>query len=82
MGIMDKLMTAKQVARDLDVHHRTVLNWLAAGEIQANKVGRQWRIPAESFKQFLNKTSNVQVDPGHDPEPGQIRFAIVQDETE
>ena len=78
-----KWMTAYEVARDLDVHHRTVLRWLAAGEIQANKVGGQWRIPAESFKQFLNKTSNVQVDPDHDPDPGQLRFVVESvDETE
>ena len=39
----------------LGVHRNTVKNRIKAGELEAVKIGRQWRIPKESlqFKSFM-----------------------------
>lgn len=43
------LMTIQQAAILLQMSDRTVLNLIANGEIEAIKIGNQWRIPKDKL---------------------------------
>lgn len=46
--------TVEEAAEKLDVHARTVRRYIAAGEMEANKIGGQWRIRKEDLTAFIN----------------------------
>lgn len=48
-----KYYTPKEVAKLLRVNERTVLNLIAAGELKAHRVGRQYRISQEQLDEYL-----------------------------
>ena len=48
-----KALTAAQVAELLQVHTRTVHKLIHRGELQAKKVGRDYRIPRLSYEAYL-----------------------------
>ena len=54
---MDKVMTVRQIADYLQIHHRKVLDEIAIGKIPAFKIGRQYRVLYESLMEYvrLNK---------------------------
>ena len=49
-----KVLTAAQVAELLQVHTRTVHKLIHRGELQAKKVGRDYRIPRVAYEAYLN----------------------------
>jgi len=49
----EKLYTSKQVAEMLQVHHRTVLEWLRNGKLNGIKMGRLWRIPESELNRIF-----------------------------
>jgi excisionase family DNA binding protein len=49
----DKLLTTTQVAHRLGISARTVCLWAEVGELDAIKIGRQWRIRAGTLSQWL-----------------------------
>lgn len=51
---MDKLMTIKEVAEHLNVTYQAVLKWINEGRLEANKIGRVWRISQEQLDEFIN----------------------------
>ena len=52
------MLTVKDIARDLQVHERTVRRWIADGKLKAFKVGGKGmknivRITLEEYQRFL-----------------------------
>lgn len=56
------MYTLKEVEGMLKVTRRTLYNYLKAGEIEATKVGREWRVSREALQQFLLKRTNQRND--------------------
>ena len=50
----ERWLTPKQVADQLQVTHKTVLEWIGTGKIKAKKLGRVWRVTPEAFKKFTD----------------------------
>jgi excisionase family DNA binding protein len=48
-----QLLTAAEVADYLQVHRRTVRDWLAAGEIPATLVDGAWRVRVEDLEAWV-----------------------------
>lgn len=42
-------LTVALAAKRERVSERTIMRWLKSGELQAHKVGREWRIPVEAL---------------------------------
>lgn len=49
----DKFYTINQVAEILDMHHKTIRNFIAERKLRASKVGKQWRISDEDLDSFM-----------------------------
>lgn len=52
MAETDKIYTASEVADKLKVNKETVMRKLRKGELKGFKVGRLWRITAESLEEY------------------------------
>jgi excisionase family DNA binding protein len=52
-----KFYTIEEVAAILRVHHTKVRQLVAAGEIQATKVGKQYRISEEALQEYIARNS-------------------------
>ncbi len=57
----DKLLTPPQVAQRLQVHERTVTQWLRRGNLRGFKIGKEWRVSAHDFEAFLEQGANIPV---------------------
>ncbi|WP_346918020.1 helix-turn-helix domain-containing protein [Lacrimispora sp.] len=44
-----------QVAEILDMHHKTIRNFITEGKLRAVKVGKQWRISHDDLRSFMDK---------------------------
>lgn len=42
-------LTVKLAAKRERVSERTIMRWLASGELEAHKAGREWRIPPDAL---------------------------------
>jgi len=51
----NRLMTAEQVAKELQVHHLTVLKFIKQKKLKAIKLGRIYRIRERDLEAFLDK---------------------------
>ncbi len=51
----NRLMTAEQVAKELQVHHLTVLKLIKQKKLKAIRIGRVYRIRENDLDAFLNK---------------------------
>lgn len=49
-----RLLRTEEVARWLDISPRTIRLWAECSELQAVKVGRQWRFKKEDVLRWLN----------------------------
>lgn len=54
MGISE-ILTVKEVAKLLKTTCQQIRKMIANGELSAVKVGREWRIPLECVKEFLEE---------------------------
>ncbi len=52
---MNELLTVREAANYLRVSARTVYRLIAAGEIHALLVGKQWRVPAAELRALAVK---------------------------
>ena len=52
---MEEYLTAKQVAKYLQVKPLTVYQWARANKIPAVKIGRIWRFKRDVIDNFLEK---------------------------
>jgi excisionase family DNA binding protein len=57
-----KLLTASQVAEQLQVTEHTVYEWLRTGKLRGLKVGRLWRVPQASLDAFLQNGKDGEFD--------------------
>lgn len=48
----EKYYNINQVAELLDLHHKTIRNFIGDGRLKAAKVGKQWRISEEDLRAF------------------------------
>ena len=55
-------VTPEEVARRFRVTPRTVRRWVTAGELEAIRVGRQWRIPVDAFEHWAASISPSQAN--------------------
>ena len=53
--------TLKEVADKLMVDERTILRYIHGHRLHATKTG-YWRIPKESYEQFLKDNANFQIE--------------------
>lgn len=64
MGMMDNLLTVKEVAALLRVSAQTLYKMLENGGIPAVKVGSQWRFEREKVRAWLEtRGANQRPDP-------------------
>lgn len=54
---MENYLTAKQIAKYLQVKPLTVYQWARTNKIPAIKIGRIWRFDKEFIDDFLKKES-------------------------
>lgn len=60
------IYTIEELQKDLKVSRNTVLKLIKNGEIQAIKVGTQYRIPEENVKRFISNATLPTMKPtGH-----------------
>lgn len=50
-----EILTVKELARILKTTRQQVRKMIRSGEIPAVKVGREWRIPREYLKEFIEE---------------------------
>lgn len=53
----ERLLTAEQVAENLQVHHLTVLKLIKQKKLKAVKLGRVYRIKPQAVNEFLETYS-------------------------
>ena len=51
---IDRPWRTKELAEALGVHRRTVMRWLATGEVKSTKVARSVFIPADEVRRILH----------------------------
>lgn len=54
----DKFYTVKELSDLLKVSNKTIRDTIAAGDIEAYKVGREWRISEEAVRTYLEANKN------------------------
>lgn len=53
----NEFYTVKQVAKLLQVHWQTILNYIKNGKLKAVKLGKGYRIKKEELDNFIKKQS-------------------------
>jgi excisionase family DNA binding protein len=51
----NNFLTVEQVAKALQVHWQTVLNYIKNGKLKAVRLGKGYRIAQESLNQFIKE---------------------------
>nr|WP_314465030.1 helix-turn-helix domain-containing protein [uncultured Clostridium sp.] len=49
----EKYYTITQVAEMLNLHHKTIRNFINSGKLNASRMGKQWRITQEDLDLFV-----------------------------
>lgn len=50
---MEKYYSVKEAAEEFSLSEKTLLNWLRAGKLKAEKAGRAWRISDSAIRDYL-----------------------------
>ena len=53
---MGDIMTTKEIAEQLAVTERTVINWITSGKLIAYKFGLAYRVKKEDFMSFIDNS--------------------------
>lgn len=56
---VERLLTMQEAADLLAVHRGTVVNLIKRGELDASKIGGQWRIKPSSLKRLIDKAEET-----------------------
>ena len=62
MHVIDDVLDAKEVAKMLRVHQRTVIRLAERGELKAFRVGDLWRFLRSDIVEFINRQRDQQSD--------------------
>lgn len=62
MLVIDDVLDAKEVAKILKVHQRTVIRLAERGELKAFRVGDLWRFRRVDVEEFINRQIGHQPD--------------------
>lgn len=62
------LLTVREFAAALRVHHKTVHRWIEAGTVASIRPGRDYRIPASELRRVLALPPGPDADP-EEPDP-------------
>jgi len=52
----DKFYTPEQIAKELQVHHLTILKFIKIGRLKGIRLGRVYRIRESDFENFLKSS--------------------------
>lgn len=52
-------LTVEQIAKILQVHWQTVLNYIKNGKLKAVRLGKGYRIPQKSLDQFIKENQTL-----------------------
>jgi excisionase family DNA binding protein len=63
---MPDLLSINDVAAQLKLQPRTVLEWLRTGKLPGYKLGRVWRVDPEDVKKFLAQHKRPGGKPPHE----------------
>jgi excisionase family DNA binding protein len=55
--VSEQLFTVEQVAQSLNLHVRTIRNYVAAGKLKATRIGKQYRIARSDLDAFTGGPS-------------------------
>jgi len=55
--VSEALFTVEQVAQSLNLHVRTIRNYVAAGRLKATRIGKQYRIARSDLEAFTGGAS-------------------------
>lgn len=55
---VERLLSMQEAADLLSVHRLTVYNLIKRGDLEATKVGRQWRIKPSSLKRLIDRVED------------------------
>jgi len=58
MYVDDIYYTTEDLAKLFKVHPRTIIRLIENGQLEASKIGGQWRISASSLGKMLEETKN------------------------
>jgi excisionase family DNA binding protein len=59
--VVGKLYTTDQVAQLFQTSRRTVQDWIHRGQLEAIRIGREWRVEAEALRK-LKEAGRTQQD--------------------
>jgi len=52
-----KFLSPKEISEILEISKMTALKLIKEGEIEGLKIGSQYKVPVENFKNFIEKAS-------------------------
>lgn len=55
----EEFYTAEELAKILKVNIMTIYRYIKAGKIKAYKIGKEFRIEKQEFKDFLKSVKNI-----------------------
>ena len=50
--VVGRIYTTEQVAQLFQTSRRTVQHWIRTGQLEAFRIGREWRVEAEALRKF------------------------------
>ena len=56
----EKYYTITQVAEMLNMHHKTIRNFINSGKLNASRMGKQWRITQEDLDFFVQSRDSTE----------------------
>lgn len=62
---MDKIYTVEQVSEMIRMHPKTIQRYIREGKINAQKVGKSWRITENDLTNFLKKNQSEKELPAY-----------------
>ena len=55
-------LTVEQIARELGLSEETVLRWIRKKDLKAYKLGKNYRVTREDYREFLNQRYTGNID--------------------
>lgn len=62
----EKYYTITQVAEKLNLHHKTIRNFINSGKLNASRMGKQWRVTQEDLDLFVQSRESSEQNESSD----------------